>query len=201
MLPRTVDNLANIYFASSHVWKQILSQVFQNLIPADTLAFVVKMAVYKEKCSQTCKREASFLSAQSVERRHRSKHWDTVHHTNKLPFQHLCADVGEVTHGNTNHCNTACCGSFPWENETIMLSVYFAVSNYLLLLDCSELSQRPKHSSRSANSEASAIAKWSPTCPWSLGLEPWEETDWQKTRGGDSGAESQWWRHGKDGEA
>lgn len=127
MLSRTVRNLANIYFASSHVWKQIFSQVFQNLIPADTLVFVVKITVYKEKCPQACNRETSFLSAESVETRYRSKHQGHYSLHKQTPLPTPLKDVGEVTHGNMTHNNTAYYGAFHWESKMNMLNVYFAL--------------------------------------------------------------------------
>lgn len=52
-----------------------------------------------------------------------------------------------------------------------VLHICFDVSDYLLLLDCSEPNQRPKPSSHSANSESPATDKWSLTCLLSWELE------------------------------
>jgi len=97
------------------------------LVPADTLAFVVKIIVYREKCPQDCNRETHFLSAESFETRYRSKHQGHYSQHKQAPLPTPLKDVGEVTHGNTTHNNTAYYGAFHWENKMNMLTDYFAL--------------------------------------------------------------------------
>lgn len=143
VLSRTVRNLANIYFASSLVWKQIFSQVFWSLIPADTFAFVVKIIVYREKCPQDCNRETSFLSAESVETRYRSKHQGHYSLHKQAPLPTPLKDVGEVTHGNTTRNNAAYYRAFHWENKMNMwnvsfCSLYETTCCHLTVLSCTK---------------------------------------------------------------
>lgn len=107
------------------MWKQVFSQVFQNMIPADTLAFVVKIVSYKERCPQHCNRETSFPCVESVETRYRSKHQGHYSPHKQAPLPTPLKDVGAVTHGNTNHNNTAYYGAFHCEKKMNILNIYF----------------------------------------------------------------------------
>lgn len=152
------------------MWKQVFSQVFQNMIPADTLAFVVKIVSYKERCPQHCNRETSFPCVESVETRYRSKHQGHYSLHKQAPLPTPLKDVGAVTHGNTNHNNTAYYGAFHCEKKMNILNIYFDL--YMKLPVATWLFwAAPKSSLYRANREASAIVNWSLICPWSLGLE------------------------------
>lgn len=68
-----------------------------------------------------------FSAAESVEARYRSKHQGHCSLQKQAPLPTPLKDVGEVTHGNRTHNNTAYYGAFHWENEMNVLDVYLAI--------------------------------------------------------------------------
>lgn len=68
-----------------------------------------------------------FSTAESVEARYRSKHQGHYSLHKQAPLPTPLKDVGEVTHGNRTHNNTAYYGAFHWENEMNVLDVYLAI--------------------------------------------------------------------------